>query len=206
MKEHAENCGFVLFKSVVPYVDTVILLDTDISIHIDEMQDVACCLPCGGMEEYRSADFIITSVQEKNDQFDVCSCHNSDCGISVKCDAGMGKQAIEQIIRMYLGPRFIDIDFTDCSILQKGYCHFKTNMFYIPDIWRQLADWLDTMDIKNQEEILIYIDGFLSLTELQKCLEYVYEELSMVGKIFINYNAMLRKDTKKIQISILFAG
>lgn len=28
MKEHAENCGFVLFKSVVPYVDTVILLDT----------------------------------------------------------------------------------------------------------------------------------------------------------------------------------
>ena len=50
------------------------------------------------------------------------------------------------------------------------------------------------------------IDGFLSLTELQKCLEHVEEKLSMVGKIFVSHNALPSKNSEEIKISVLFNG
>lgn len=197
---------FLLLQSIVPYIDTVILLDIDIPVCIDELRDVACWFPCDTLERYRSADFVIKSIPGRDNQFEICSCHDLEHSVTIKCYAGLKTQAIVQILRMYLGPRFIDIDFSDCSILQKGCCCFKTNLFRGADIHRQLAGWLDAININKQDEILIYIDGFLSLTELQKCLEHVEAKLSMVGKIFVSYNALPSKNSEEIKISVLFNG
>lgn len=134
-----EENKFLLLQSIVPYINTVILLDIDIPVCIDELRDVACWFPCDTLERYRSADFVIKSNPGRDNQFEICSCHNSEHSVMIKCDAGLKTQAIAQIIRMYLGPRFIDIDFADCFILQKGCCCFKTNLFRGADIHRQ---WL----------------------------------------------------------------
>lgn len=201
-----EENKFLLLQSIVPYINTVILLDIDIPVCIDELRDVACWFPCDTLARYRSADFVIKSIPGRDNQFEICSCHDLEHSVTIKCYAGLKTQAIVQIIRMYLGTRFIDIDFSDCSILKKGCCYFKTNLFRGTDIHRQLAGWLDAININKQDEILIYIDGFLSLTELQKCLEHVEAKLSMVEKIFVSYNALPSKNSEEIKISVLFNG
>lgn len=195
---------FLVFQSIVPYVDIVILLDIDIPVCIDEFQDVACCFPYDGMKSDRNVDFVIKSIHGKDNQFEICSGHNLEYSLTIKCDSGLKKQAVAQIVRMYLGPRFINIDFAGCSVLQTGCRCFKTNLFCGTDISRQLAGWLDLIHIKKQDEILIHIDGRLSLAELQRSLEYVGEKLFMLEKIFVSYNAIPRKNNKEIQMSVLF--
>lgn len=114
------------------------------------------------------------------------------------------KDCIEQLVKIVIEPQLINLDLCDIATTLQTGSQFKTEVFSKSEISPKLEKFLDQCEIKSKQNVIIYIDGSVSMRQLNEISEGICEIGENETNIYVGNNSVEMADPDKIRVSLWY--
>lgn len=129
---------------------------------------------------------------------------NTQIAKLISCDDSEKNVLMEQIDKILNDPKMVGLDFQDFNKVFDRGCSFKSQIFDLnKSIYRNAAEWVENLNIPADTDIVIWVDGNLSMMQFNDIISGICDAATLVGETMVSYNG-ITQENDQIRISIWF--